>query len=192
MKRAWVFVAVLVTTLAATGPASAQEKGQVGLVMGYPASVGVQFHVSDGVAIRPEVTFSRASGTITYSGDNFVEPEANSDATAFGIGLKALFYLKKWESLRAFVTPGFVYARSTTTNRYSTNSNKSTSNSYQVLGSFGAQYALSRRFGILGEVGVQYSDVENDNTLPDGTSGTSSSSKSFGTRAAVAVVFNLK
>ena len=192
MKRTWILVAVFATILVTAAPASAQEKGQVGLVMGYPASVGVQFHLSDGVAIRPEVTFSTASGTTTYTGDNFIEPETNSDATAFGIGLKALFYLKKWDSLHAFVTPGFVYARSTTTNRYSTNSNKSTSNSYQVLGSFGAQYALSRRFGILGEVGVQYSDVENDSTLAAGTSGTSSSSKSFGTRAAVAVVFYLK
>jgi hypothetical protein len=191
MKHAWIPIAVLATTMAAAAPVSAQEKGQVGLVMGYPASVGVQFHLSDGLALRPEVTVSTASVTSTYNSD-FVEATSNSDSTAFGFGLKALFYLRKWDSLRAFVTPGFVYARSDTASTYSLNSGTSASNSYQILGSFGAQYALSRRFGILGEVGVQYSDVENDSTLPDGTSGTSSSSKSFGTRAAVGVVFYLK
>ena len=190
MKCTGILAAVFTTILVTAAPAAAQEKGQVGLVMGYPASVGVQFQASDGVAIRPEVTFSTASAKTSYTGD-FTEPVSNSDGTAFGIGLKALFYLKKWDSLRAFVTPGFVYARSTTTNKYSTNSTKSTSNNYQIVGSFGAQYALSRRFGLLGEVGLQYSDVENDYRLPDGTSGTSSSSKSFGTRAAVGVVFYL-
>ena len=191
MNRTWISVAVFSTILVAAAPASAQEKGQVGLVMGYPASVGVQFHLSDGVALRPEVTVSTVSGTATYNSD-FVEAKSNTDSTAFGFGFKALFYLKKWDSLRAFITPGFVYARSDTASTYSLNSGTSASNSYQILGSFGAQYALSRRFGILGEVGVQYSDVENDSTLPDGTSGTSSSSKSFGTRAAVGVVFYLK
>lgn len=190
MKSAWIPVAVFAATLVVSAPALAQQKGQVGLVMGYPASVGVQFQVSDGVALRPEVTFSTASGTSTYSGD-FMVGESDSDAAAFGIGFKALFYLKQWDSLRAFVTPGFVYGRATTTNTLATNSAKSTSSSYQVLGSFGAQYALSRRFGILGEVGIQYSDVENDNTLSDGTSGTSSSTKNFGTRAAVGVVLYL-
>ena len=192
MKRVWLPITVFAATLVAWTPASAQQKGQVGLVMGYPTSVGVQFQVSDGVALRPGLSFSKGSGTSSYLGTASGQV-TESDGYGVGIGVDALFYFKKWSSLRAYLTPGFSYNRGSTTNSNSAllYENKSTTNIYEIRGSFGAQYTLSRRFGVLGEVGVDYSDQESDSVPVGGTGGSSSSSKSFSTRAAVAVVFYL-
>ena len=74
--------------------ASAQQDYRVGLVIGYPASVGVFWHVSDGVALRPDVTLngrrqSRRSALSTGGTDRDDPVEGWTTA----VGLSALFYL---------------------------------------------------------------------------------------------------
>ena len=59
MRSVVWLVPVLAVTIAK--PAVGQEKGQVGLTVGYPASVGVVWHAVDRVAVRPEFTFTQIS-----------------------------------------------------------------------------------------------------------------------------------
>ncbi len=194
MRHEWIGITVLASTLAGAGPAAAQEKGQVGLVAGYPASIGVLFHVSDGVALRPAFTFSVTSSTNSYIGASQDQQSAETDSYSIGVSIDALFYVKKWDNLRAYVTPGFSYGHgsSTSSNPSFMYTNESTGNSYTVQGSFGAQYALSRRFSVLGEVGLAFGDANSKNVPVGGTGGSTSSSKAFGTRGAIAVVFYFK
>ena len=41
--------------------ANAQEKGEKGLVIAYPTSVGFIWNVTDRIAIRPDVSFTKAT-----------------------------------------------------------------------------------------------------------------------------------
>src|SRR5437870_2920123 len=54
------FALAFVTTIPAA-TAAGQERGQVGLTMGYPGSIGIIWHISDAVAVRPELSVSRTS-----------------------------------------------------------------------------------------------------------------------------------
>jgi hypothetical protein len=44
--------------LGVSGTAAAQERGRVGLTVAHPASVGLIWHPSDRVAIRPDLNLS--------------------------------------------------------------------------------------------------------------------------------------
>jgi hypothetical protein len=75
--------------MGATG-AAAQDEGKVGITMGYPAAVGIIWHVSDTVAIRPELSFSGSSSE-TDRAENITDSE--SDGWTLGTGISALFYV---------------------------------------------------------------------------------------------------
>jgi hypothetical protein len=143
----WMMTSMLILTvsLLTSRAAHAQEKGQTGLTMGYPASVGMVWQASDGFALRPEFSFGTTSIDSSSAGLR--------DTTSLGVGLSGLFYVGRWESLSTYVSPRFVY------NRLSIGpSGPSTeSNTYSLTGSFGTQYAMNRRFGVFGEVGLGYS-----------------------------------
>ena len=88
--------------LLATVSANAQEQGQTGIAMGYPSSIGVIWHATDNLAIRPEVSFnlrrfsifgeiglgaSRADGASTFDGQ---KPKATAWGTRTSVGV--IFY----------------------------------------------------------------------------------------------------
>ena len=50
------------------GTASAQGAGKTGVTMGYPASIGVIWHASDKVAIRPELSLIGGSRVLSPAG----------------------------------------------------------------------------------------------------------------------------
>jgi hypothetical protein len=134
---------ILLLLLLAARAARAQESGQVGLEFGSNA-VGVIFHLSDTIAVRPEVTFA-------------VGGSATSDINAWGVGASALFYLNHVDKLSTYFVPRFMYQRSSTSGGLS--GFELITNTYDVSGSFGAQYALHRRFSVFGEVGLLIRDV---------------------------------
>ena len=196
-------ITALFLMLFAASFASAQEKGQVGLGMGYPGSVLLLWHVTDNIAVRPEIAFS-TSGTDTGS--------VTGSGWSYGVGVSGLLYAGKWESLRTYVSPRFTYNRSsstTTTNLLSPNviglpppsvsfssSTKSTATNKRGGGSFGAQYAVHKRFSVFGEVGLDYSRGESSFTstfspavaaLPSTT--TTGSSSGWSSRSAAGVIF---
>ena len=101
-KRVWLFVALLFVPSAA----SAQESGDVGVFMGYP-SLGFVWHVSDKVAIRPEISFSSTS-------TEFESSLSTGTAHTWNVkvGASALFYLNDADRLRTYLAPQFTYTRS--------------------------------------------------------------------------------
>ena len=168
--------------LVVAGTASAQDK-KVGLTMGYPSAFGVLWHVSDKVALRPELSLAGGSAKTNGSGFN-----SESDATTIATGISALFYLNTADKLRTYVSPRFTYSHATTEQDLSaiTNSNaKTTTNNTAGQGSFGAQYYVSNRFAVFGELGLGFGHTENSSNVTT----TKGSAWAWGTRSAVGIVF---
>src|SRR6185503_15741863 len=96
----WRSAACLLFVLTASGTASAQDHGPVGVTMAFPAAIGVIFHATDKVAVRPEFTFNHNSTELT-----------TLDATSWsvGTGVSALFYLRTQDRVQTYISPRFSY-----------------------------------------------------------------------------------
>jgi hypothetical protein len=175
-----LLVSVLLTMPAAV---SAQDKGQTGITMGYPASIGLVYHLSDKIAVRPEFAFTHATGeTDTPVGS------IDSDSSSFSIGASALFYLREWDKLRTYVTPRYAFSHTgTDTNSIviGGSSVHTTTNTHAFGGLFGAQYSLHRHFSLFGEVGI---NVSHGTGTSDATT-TTSTSNSITSRTGAGVIF---
>ena len=181
MTRAMV---VLGWVLGVCATANAQEAGQVGITMGYPASIGVMWHVSDSVAVRPEIAFSTSSSSNDFG----------ADTTTVSGGASGLFYVAKWDHVRAYVSPRFSYGHSTSDST-GTIGITSKSSTYNVVGSFGAQYTPHKRFAVFGETGFGYNRSKASTTtvvVPVVLPPTTSTLTGFGTRTGVGVIFYFK
>jgi hypothetical protein len=159
-------------------PAQAQDAGRVGLVMGYP-SVGVIWHVSDRVALRPEVDLSRVSSESESSGS--LPTGGSGESWSAGTGVAALLYLGTTDALKPYVSPRFSYQKSSSTTSSAFGETTTTASRKTLSGSFGAEYSLGRRFAVFGEVGVEQAwiDTESESVLPvSRTTGRSTSLRS--------------
>ncbi len=170
----------LLLMLSAT-PAMAQQAGKTGVTMGYPGAVGFIWHASEKLAIRPQVDLSGGSNTSTLASGQSSE----SDSWSLGIGASVLFYVLERDQLRAYVSPRYMYAHSSTTGKSSTGpgTSESTVTGHEGSGSFGAQYSPVDRFSVFGEVGLSFSDRSGE------TNSSSNSGTAWGTRTAVGVIF---
>ena len=182
MKRLRAAVLVLpVLFFAQSAPALAQDQGDVGISMGYPASVGVVFHLTDSVALRPEISFTR----ISSDSDSAFGDLSNSNYT-YEIGISGLLYVGRWDKLRAYVTPGYAYRRTGGSNNVDFPQIGSTTVSgHTFQGSFGAQYSLHEKFSVFGEAGLRYFTQQTRSTFSNG----GTDFRSFGSRGAVGVIF---
>src|SRR5437868_11057455 len=89
----------------AAATASAQDAPKVGVTMGYPGAVGVLWHVAGRVAVRPEITLSRTGGDSTANDLLGPAPPVTSDdSSSVGVGIGALFYVARWDAVRAYVS----------------------------------------------------------------------------------------
>jgi len=167
-------------------PAVAQEKGKAGVTMGFPGSVGLLWHVTEDIAVRPEFSFAWSSSEAGTGA---------SDGSTVSTGASVLFYLRKWDDLATYVSPRYAFGRTTSTSDSDfAGESERTSRSHLISGSFGAQYWLGQRFSAFGEVGLAYTrgTSETDIDLPPGLPPsllTDVTSSSFATRSAVGVVF---
>ena len=169
--------------LAGSGTAGAQGAGKTGVTMGYPASIGIVWHATNKVAIRPDLSLSGGSAEI--SGSSF---ENDTDALSLGTGVSVLFYLRTYEHLKTYFSPRFTYSRTRTTSTssgFTTASSTATSTSTGGAGSFGAQYALGDKFSVFGEVGFGVSHQKGTTS----TSSNKATGNSWGTRTGVGVIF---
>lgn len=179
--------------LLASVPATGQETGQAGLVTGYPANIGVIWHASDRVAIRPDVSLSHSSSESKSSGSTVL----SSSGWAAGFDVAALFYMSKSDNLRTYCSPQFGYAHTTSNNEPSTGiaRSESSGNTYAVAGSFGVQYSATHRFSVFGEFGVSYR-TGNSTFTSSASQGAVATGKTtthaFGTRTAVGIVLYFK
>jgi len=180
MKRALVFVAVVIAVLAAGTPAYAQQDRKAAIVVTAPSGIGVLLPVNDQVAIRPEFFFSKTS---TENASTALTTKFSS--WQLGAGVSGLFYMGKPATFRTYWSPRFVVTHQDST---STGTNSNGTNSYSASGSFGAQCALGDRFKVFGELGLNYGwlNVGVSTTLSTVTAKT----RSFGTRSAVGVAFS--
>jgi hypothetical protein len=156
---------------------SAQETGHVGLTMAFPAAVGVIWQTTDHLAIRPDFTFSHQEAGSA--------PVASSNTT--GVGVSALFYVRKWDNLRAYLSPRFGYQH-VSYDLPGATSGSTMSDQYSFAGSFGAEYQLHRRFAVFAETGLIYthSSLDFGSTIAGVSPG--STSNSWGTRAGVGAI----
>jgi hypothetical protein len=191
-------------------PARAEDSPRVGLTIGYPASVGLLWHISDRLAVRPDFGFSWTSSEAPSSSAIGLSSASNSSTRA-AVGIGGLIYVAKWEALRTYLAPRFGYSRgtsttegtstsisftsfppiteTTTTSSYTTTTKSSI---YEASGSFGAEYTLGTRFGVFAEVGVAFTHVPSPSvssnrtpTLPTVDLG---GSKGVGTRSGIGAI----
>jgi hypothetical protein len=196
-------VFIVTTALLLPRAAAAQDTPRVGIVMGYPAQVGVLWRIADRVAIRPEVNWTRSTfETVTTStffngtGATTTSVTTTSQSNAIGTGVTALIDVSRRDALRTYVAPRIAYSRSRTSNDVSiplTNVVPSpietTTSTYAVSGSLGAQYTMAKHFGIFGEVGVQYSRNTISPSAPPGRSDTTQTSTGLRSGAGVILFF---
>lgn len=193
--RARVLLGVVMLVLAARS-AAAQEAGDIGVTMGYPGALGIVWHVTDGIALRPDIALTRSSSDSTTSASGgFVGSGLSSTSTSEGwgttVGVSVLLNVRTIERLRLYLAPRIAYSHATTDNESGLSGSLSafTTKTTGVLasGAFGSQYSLHDRFAVFGELGLQYttqttkSDFPNTRTEADGTT--------FGLRSAVGVAF---
>lgn len=148
MTRGMLAVLGNVLIVAIAEPAFAQKAGAAGVLL-RGSSIGILWHVSDNVALRPEIAISKASST-TSSG----AAETTTDSWAANFGSSAHFYVAHWNAVRAYLSPQYHYMHGKATSTGVPSS--SSSSTHSVSGMFGTQYVVSDRFSIFGELGAQY------------------------------------
>jgi hypothetical protein len=180
-----VFALALVAAIPTS--AVAQDRRTVGVTMGYPASIGVLWHVSPRVGIRPEFSFTTTSSEFTSA----LSTVTASDVSALGVGASGIFYLTDVKNLRTYVSPRFTYARTTSSTDIAGVSfgSEGSGRSYSAGAAFGAQYALGERFGVFGEAGAGYSRQKSSSDTPAAQSSTVSHTWSSRTGVGVVVYF---
>ena len=160
--------------------AQAQDTGKVGVTMAYPAAIGLIWHATDKMAVRPEFTIS---GSSAESSSGF---EASS--WSFGTGVSVLFYLKDYDHVRTYFTPRFDYSRSSSSSETGASTAPSIDTSRWssgAAGSFGVQYTPGDKFGVFGEVGFGFSY----SSLPSAAAPNSGHATGWGMRSGVGVIF---
>jgi hypothetical protein len=185
----------MVVALVMAAPAAAQESGDVGLTMGYPAAVGVVWHVTDAIALRPDATVSTSttestSTTAGFGGGPRLVSTTTSTSWTTSVGLSALIYVKTIDRVRLYVAPRAAYLRTTIDidddqSSLGVSFDNSTTG-FVAGGAFGAQYGAHERFAIVGELGVQYTSQSSRSALS--ISSSRSENRTAGLRSAVGVV----
>ena len=89
MRRSLPVFVLIVCSLLCVGTASAQDTRSFGVTMGYPASIGVLWHVNDRVAVRPEFAFDFFSSDTETSSP--IGGDSSQDGHTLSVGISALF-----------------------------------------------------------------------------------------------------
>ncbi len=189
MQKRGVVLLTFSILIVSGSSAIAQQKGQTGLTFGLPGMVGLVWHVSDNIAIRPEAAVSIATG---HNDPDSTFAISNS-STTWGVGASALFYVQRRDAMSVYLSPRFSFSRTSNSSTQVVPEMSSTSNGtgwlYSGAGSLGVQYALSPRFSVFGELGIEYSRQRNS-TVSTGldqpvTGGYHSTSHRFATRTGI-------
>jgi hypothetical protein len=183
-----VALATVVTVMMAA-PAAAQDAGAVGLTMGYPAAVGVVWHVTERIALRPDFTLSTTTTESTSTIDSIFVPQVStttSTSWSTAVGLSALLYLNAADPLRFYVAPRAAYLRTSIDiddDQELAAAFDNTSTGFVAAGAFGVQYNAHDRFAIFGELGAQYTSQSSTSEFV--SSRTRGENRTAGLRSAV-------
>jgi hypothetical protein len=149
-------------------PLAAQDTNRVALVVGLHGP-GVLVPVSSTTAFRLDGAVSKTS-----TGD--------IDAWNETVGMSALFYLGSPDVLRSFIGPRVSYS-------YSSGSGGATGKTWSGQLFFGAEYALGRRCGVFGEVGLSYARTTATRIGPSGETIPTMPSTSWSTMNGVGLLY---
>lgn len=180
-----------VVAVVMAAPAAAQDAGSVGLTMGYPAAVGVVWHVSERIALRPDFTVSTSTTESTSTNDSIFVPQVStttSTSWSTAVGLSALLYLNSADQVRFYVAPRAAYLRTSIDiddDQSLAAAFDNTSTGFVAAGAFGVQYNAHERFAIFGELGAQYTSQSSTSEFL--TSRTRGENRTAGLRSAVGV-----
>ncbi|MGD9904259.1 MAG: hypothetical protein AB7U83_12405 [Vicinamibacterales bacterium] len=174
-------------------PATAQQGGRVGVTMGYPAAIGVVWHVSDGLALRPDVsvnwTTTESTNTLTvFPGTTPVVSTSRVDSQSTSVGLSVLVTLHRADRVRVYLAPRGAWVRSTVEldgGLAGALGVDTTTDGWLGVGALGAQVAVHERFAVFGEAGIQYTSQRATSSLT--TSRTEDETRTFGLRSAIGV-----
>jgi hypothetical protein len=148
---------------------AAAQAGTLGLSVGVPASVAALWQPTAAVGIRPEFTFDLFDAEST-STSRLGTSQFSSDTRQVGAGVSALFQVYREENLSVYVSPRYVYRRGHTDVTQEVpadvvvNGTDREIRGYSFTASLGGRYALGARFGVFGELGIDYS--REDTTEP--------------------------
>lgn len=184
--RSAIVVAILAVFLCPTSGAA--EERRLGLVAGWPGSIGAIWHVMPQVAVRADASLSSDSTETVGSG-----PAAATTATEVSereVGVAAIVFLRAPSSqLRPYVSARLGHERTSVdaTIAVSSFSQHSVTNAVAPSGALGAHYALSSRFAVFGEVGASY--TARDGTSTVAASRTRSSGHTWSSHSGFGAVF---
>lgn len=179
--------------------AAAQPTKPVAVTLGYPAAIGVLWHVNDRLAVRPDVTLNRSETKTTLTtttsslfggGLSTTTTTSTQTDTTWSTGVSLLVTLADLDDLRLYLVPRVSYLRAETSSEATTaglsglGSFDSTNDGVTVLAGFGAHYMLGTRAALFAESGVQYLRQSFSSGIA-GASGTKSTVTSLGLRSAV-------
>jgi hypothetical protein len=169
-----VGLGVLVASLTTT-PAAAQEPGDVGVTVSAPSAIGVIWHVTPRMAVRPDLSFSFSES------DADVGTDINSHS--FTLGGSVLFYTGRWDNLQTYVAPRLSYSWASSSIDGGGASLDSSQDGWSLSGTFGAQYLLGTRFAVFAEAGLAYSSTTAE--TPTSFGDNERTTWSFGTRTLI-------
>lgn len=179
--------------------AAAQPTKPVAVTLGYPAAIGVLWHVNDRLAVRPDVTLNRSETKTTLTtttsslfggGLSTTTTTSTQTDTTWSTGVSLLVTLADLDDLRLYLVPRVSYLRAETSSEATTaglsglGSFDSTNDGVTVLAGFGAHYMLGTRAALFAESGVQYLRQSFSSGIA-GASATKSTVTSLGLRSAV-------
>jgi outer membrane protein W len=178
MKRSWI-AALALSMIATAQQVSAQDAGRFGIVFAVPAALGIIWHATDNVALRPELNLSTTSAVSSSSTTTTIGNQA------WQVAVSAPFYIAREDNVRAYLSPRVAYTHVSTD---ATIGGTTTHTGYTEMGysgSVGVQYAPVRRFSIFGETGLAYTTSHNSDV------GYSNKSHEWSLRSAVGVILYL-
>lgn len=182
MRAGRICVLLVGSIVCVATAARAQDKPKLGITMETPSRVGVIWHISNAIAIQPEIGFSKGSSEGERS---------NTDQSGLFTGVGVRVYVHTWDNLRAYVSPRYSYDRLTQQGGSSSLTLENTNTTNSFTGSFGAQYALHKRFAVYAQTGVTYSSLKFKSTSTIASLGSESTNSSWRSGSSVGAAFYL-
>jgi hypothetical protein len=190
-----VTCATVLVLLGIASPVSAQDERRVGLVMGVPVQVGILWHATERVAVRPDVSFSWSSSDLAAASSDYVDYSSSTSLSRLSLGLALLYYVGDDEGVRTYLAPRYRASRVSTSSESTLvipgipdvlpgSDRRLTQVSHSGGVSFGASYAPGDRLAVFGEAGLEFA-TSSSPRLDD----IEATSRAVGTTAGVGVVF---
>src|SRR5690348_15340324 len=100
-KTTTAILAALLFGFLVIADANAQEENRIGVMMVFPAAVGLNWELSQAIAFRPDFSFSRTTNSISFAD---ARSPSDSNSKSFTAGVSAVIYIQHLSPLRVYVS----------------------------------------------------------------------------------------